>query len=370
MTTDDRGVTVHRTARPLVAGRPGAPRHGARRLPAPRRLLVQYTPNAWGYKGLNFGFCRWLVRRRRRGDDVRVMFHEVRYSLAGSATGRPAGCSPPASAGWRGRSCRPLRWCTSPRPHWERLLRGYEPGAAAARSSGCPCRATSRRRRPRRPWPRPRRRIAPGGETVVGSFGTFTGRGMVAGLLDDALAPLARATVPTGVGLLIGRGGDRLAARLVARTSRLGRPAGRRRGACRRPRSRCTCRRATCSSSPTPTASHPPRTSLMAAPGARRRDGVEPRAASPSRSGTRPAAWRWRRRAIPRRWSRPPRRCSTDPEARARLGAPARQVYAARFAWERTVEALLAPSRSPDEAVAIPRSPIEHGNYTWSAATS
>src|SRR4051794_22490966 len=26
--------------------------------PAPRRLLIQYTPNAWGYRGLNLGFCR------------------------------------------------------------------------------------------------------------------------------------------------------------------------------------------------------------------------------------------------------------------------------------------------------------------------
>ena len=48
--------------------------------PAPRRLLVQYAPNVWGYKGLNFGFCRWLLGRRRdRGDEIRLMFHEVAY---------------------------------------------------------------------------------------------------------------------------------------------------------------------------------------------------------------------------------------------------------------------------------------------------
>src|SRR5262249_32950387 len=49
--------------------------------PPPRRLVVQYTPNVWGYKGLNLGFCRWLTRRRARGDHVRVMFHEVWYPL-------------------------------------------------------------------------------------------------------------------------------------------------------------------------------------------------------------------------------------------------------------------------------------------------
>lgn len=46
------------------------------RFSAPRRLLVQYAPQAWGLRGLNVPFCRWLLARRRAGDDVRVMFHE------------------------------------------------------------------------------------------------------------------------------------------------------------------------------------------------------------------------------------------------------------------------------------------------------
>lgn len=44
--------------------------------PAPRRLLVQYAPQAWGMRGMNAGLGRWLLARRRAGDDVRVMFHE------------------------------------------------------------------------------------------------------------------------------------------------------------------------------------------------------------------------------------------------------------------------------------------------------
>jgi glycosyltransferase involved in cell wall biosynthesis len=44
--------------------------------PAPRRLLVQYAPQAWGMRGMNVGLGRWLRARRRAGDDVRVMFHE------------------------------------------------------------------------------------------------------------------------------------------------------------------------------------------------------------------------------------------------------------------------------------------------------
>jgi glycosyltransferase involved in cell wall biosynthesis len=44
--------------------------------PAPRRLLVQYAPQAWGMRGMNVGLGRWLRARRRAADDVRVMFHE------------------------------------------------------------------------------------------------------------------------------------------------------------------------------------------------------------------------------------------------------------------------------------------------------
>jgi glycosyltransferase involved in cell wall biosynthesis len=46
------------------------------RFSAPRRLLVQYAPQAWGVRGMNVPFCRWLLSRREKGDDVRVMFHE------------------------------------------------------------------------------------------------------------------------------------------------------------------------------------------------------------------------------------------------------------------------------------------------------
>jgi glycosyltransferase involved in cell wall biosynthesis len=40
------------------------------------RLLLQYVPNALGRRGANLPFCRWMGRMRRRGHDVRVMFHE------------------------------------------------------------------------------------------------------------------------------------------------------------------------------------------------------------------------------------------------------------------------------------------------------
>jgi glycosyltransferase involved in cell wall biosynthesis len=43
---------------------------------APGTVLVQYVPSAFGARGSNIPVCRWLLGLRRRGVDVRVMFHE------------------------------------------------------------------------------------------------------------------------------------------------------------------------------------------------------------------------------------------------------------------------------------------------------
>jgi len=50
---------------------------------APRTLLVQYAPNAFGLRGLNLPFCCWLWWRSLIcRDDVRVMFHEPYFYFA------------------------------------------------------------------------------------------------------------------------------------------------------------------------------------------------------------------------------------------------------------------------------------------------
>lgn len=41
------------------------------------RILVQYVPHAFGWKGANVPFCRWLARPR--AVELWVMFHEVSY---------------------------------------------------------------------------------------------------------------------------------------------------------------------------------------------------------------------------------------------------------------------------------------------------
>ncbi len=52
--------------------------------PAPRRLLVQWVPQSFGYRSMNLGFCLWLLRRARRGDRIEIMVHEA-YIGFGSA---------------------------------------------------------------------------------------------------------------------------------------------------------------------------------------------------------------------------------------------------------------------------------------------
>jgi glycosyltransferase involved in cell wall biosynthesis len=45
----------------------------------PYRLLVQYVPQAFGFKGMNVPFCWWLSRRP---EPVWIMFHEVVFPIA------------------------------------------------------------------------------------------------------------------------------------------------------------------------------------------------------------------------------------------------------------------------------------------------
>ena len=73
----DPGVTVHRL--PDRFGRRSCQllsRH-LDGLPPPQRILVQYVPQAFGWRGANVPFCLWLRSRRR--DSIWVMFHEVAF---------------------------------------------------------------------------------------------------------------------------------------------------------------------------------------------------------------------------------------------------------------------------------------------------
>ena len=205
------GVTVHRVAgnwSPDVLTVLGDDLNG---FAAPRRLFVQYTPNTWGYRGLNFHFCKWLVKRKNVGDDIWLMVHEPFYPWL-----------------WRDK---PTRWllaagqrrmmrtllAASSRvyvsiPGWEKYLRAYKSGEQLA-ITWLPIFSTI-------PVVRDKSKVAallqslrPAGQTVIGSFGTFGGA--IGEMLFEVLPALLLKN-PQRVGLLLGRGGEHLGARIRA----------------------------------------------------------------------------------------------------------------------------------------------------------
>ena len=196
--------------RGVVASRPApdwARRSTLSRLPAG---CWSSTPPRWGRKGLNLGFCRWLVEQGRR-DDVRLMFHEVCYP-------------------WRLRD-KPTRWLLAAGQRWmaRTLLKagstvytsipnGNRYSAprvcgTSGRSSGSPSRAPSPRPRTSGRSPRSgggwRRR----GRRSSGASGPTARR---SGAMLAEVLPRLLGGRDGRVGVLIGRGSETFAARLRA----------------------------------------------------------------------------------------------------------------------------------------------------------
>lgn len=73
---DPPGVGVHRLPGQWSPADTRLADAGLDAMPAPRHLLVQWVPHAFGRRSMNVGFCRWVRRRARRGDVVDLMVHE------------------------------------------------------------------------------------------------------------------------------------------------------------------------------------------------------------------------------------------------------------------------------------------------------
>ena len=201
---DRRGVTVCRL--PDHFG-PRSLRHLTRALdqcPAPRRLLIQYVPHAFGWKGANVPFCAWLRSRRR--DSVWVMFHEVAYPFTADATLRHNALAvvnrlmASLVAGAAERAFVSIA-------AWQPMVQGLMPGRSVTWlpvPSSVPADADSVE------TARVRARYA-NGSPLVGHFGTY-GRS-IAAMLEPAVRAIGdrtRAQI-----LLLGRRSDRLARDLV-----------------------------------------------------------------------------------------------------------------------------------------------------------
>jgi glycosyltransferase involved in cell wall biosynthesis len=206
---DDAGVVVRR-----LPGHFGPPAlavldRALRRRPG--RVLLQYTPHAFGYKAMNVPLCAWLWARRWRLD---VMFHEVAYPLeTGQALKhrvlavtnrgmarlllRSAERVFVATPAWQPMLQVLVPW--APRPMWAPVPTNVP--TVCASSAVAAVRKLSAAR-----W-------------LVGHFGTYGP--LVVHLLEPALAELLVRAPDVHV-LLLGRGGPAFAAALRRRHPALG----------------------------------------------------------------------------------------------------------------------------------------------------
>jgi glycosyltransferase involved in cell wall biosynthesis len=208
---DAAEATLHRaTAHPMRGvGRAALRELGAAldRFPAPRRLLVQYAPQAWGMRGMNVPFCRWVLARRRAGDDVRVMFHEPFFPFGWQ---RPQRNLLAAVNRVMARDLlRASAHAYVSTGAWERLLR---PLAAADLSiDTLPIPSTIPFVDDRKRVAAVRRVLVEGGHSVFVHFGTYGG--LIAPMLAEALRELLAYRSGVRI-LLLGSGGPAFAERL------------------------------------------------------------------------------------------------------------------------------------------------------------
>jgi glycosyltransferase involved in cell wall biosynthesis len=176
----------------------------------PTRLLVQYVPHAFGFKGMNLPFCWWLSLPRRM--PLWVMFHEVAYPLE---RGQP----------WRhrllghvtrfmaARVARAAARILVSTPVWESVLRTLVPLRCPVAWLPVPSNVPLRAPPARAAEVRDRLPAGPA-RVVIGHFGMFGSH--TADRLACVLPALLRGR-PERLALLIGRDGERFAVALADR---------------------------------------------------------------------------------------------------------------------------------------------------------
>lgn len=170
----------------------------------PGILLAQYVPAAFGARGMNVAFCRWLSRCGRHGTDVRVMFHEPFFYFGLARPWRNAlAVVQRAMAAILLRAGGRVYYSTET---WRRLLAPYGPHAAA---EVLPIPATIPADLPAGTVARPRK--SGSGGLLIGHFGTYGDH--IARELDLLLPALLRRLSCARI-LLVGQGSEAFAQRL------------------------------------------------------------------------------------------------------------------------------------------------------------
>lgn len=172
----------------------------------PSRLFVQYVPHAFGCKGMNIPFARWLRRRRL---PVWVMFHEVAYPWFKGQSWKHQflGCVTHRMARWI--SLAAERSFVSI-PSWSDMIRNVAPEARSAEWLPVPS-VVPELDNPAAPAALRQSLGVPNEQTLVGHFGTY------GPLITAILEPVCRQLLSTGTAkqmLLIGRNSEQFASRL------------------------------------------------------------------------------------------------------------------------------------------------------------
>jgi glycosyltransferase involved in cell wall biosynthesis len=170
---------------------------------APRRLLVQYVPHAYGWRSMNVAFCAWLWwRATAKGDRVEVMVHEPCVEFAGSLKQKGAAVVHRLMAATLLRAARRVFVSI---PAWEGYWRPYAFGRRVS-FEWLPAPSTVPVVGDAAGAARVRARLglAPG-ELLVGHFGTYSP--LVTKELRRVLPALLDGGAPARV-LLMGRGGE------------------------------------------------------------------------------------------------------------------------------------------------------------------
>jgi glycosyltransferase involved in cell wall biosynthesis len=324
--------SVHVHQLPDVFGPASRRRLDAAFLASPGCVLLEYVPNALGARGANVPFCLWLLRVRRRGADVRVMFHEPYFyfswhrpwrnglalvqRLMAAVLVRASRVAYLSTLAWSG-CLRPLG-----------LSEVIESPIPATIATDASVEAIAR-------W-RSRFVGADPGALVVGHFGTFGDH--VGGELMRIVPHILEA-VPAARVVCIGRGGDAFVAALAREDSEIAERVCAT-GALSRSDASAALRACDLVVQPFPDGVTTRRTTVMAAL-------ANSVAVVTTEGRLTEATWR-QTGAVKLAPASDPRAVAaavamllTDPAETAALAARGRSLYASRFAIEHTLDALL-----------------------------
>jgi glycosyltransferase involved in cell wall biosynthesis len=204
----ERGIAIHRLAGHFGPRAIAQLARGLDESPEPRRILVQYVPNAFGMKGMNVPFCAWLASRKEK---LWVMFHEVATPWNAGKLRRdlPLGVVTRFDAALIAKRADEMFVSV---PAWEKLLASFVPGFTQATWSPIPSNFPVDANAELLDAVLARKR-EDGAPQWIGHFGTYGG--LLAPMLAPIIERLLRARNDRRV-ILLGRGADKFAMTLPA----------------------------------------------------------------------------------------------------------------------------------------------------------